>query len=73
MGNDLNNLLALVRAAEAIATALNNYGIGEREFADMREAAFEQGLEEIPDVMINAKIDDAQSAIDKIGVNDNVS
>ena len=43
MGNDLNNLLALVRAAEAIATALNNYGIGEREFADMREAAFEQG------------------------------
>ena len=73
MVNDLNNVLAIVRAAEAIATALENYGIGQREFADMREAAFEQGLDEIPDVMINAKIDDAQSAIDKIGVNDNVS
>ena len=67
MSNDLSNAIALIRILEAAATALENYGIGQREFVELREQAFDQGLDEIPDVMINAKLSDAQSAIDTIG------
>ena len=68
--SDLNTVLKVVRAAESVAVLLDNFGISQRKFNELREQAYEQGLEEIPDVMIQAQLNNAQSAVDQIGVDD---